>query len=278
MKNNLDLWYDAVAAALSTLLEQFAAFIPSFLAATVILVIGYIVAKLVKVSVSALLKKAELKQLVDSTGINEQLGRFGNKTTASSIISSMFFWIIMLLFVVTAADSLSLAQLSNTIDRFILFVPKIIAAIFIGIFGLVIANLFKAVVYDSAKAAGFDFAEPASKVAFAIIVTITVSLAISQLEIDTKLLNYVVSIAIASLGLGAALSLGLGSKNASEQIIYSVYIADLVKVGDKVTLSNGTQGVVKEIGAVATKIAITDSESLIINNKDFVNLLKITDQ
>lgn len=276
MKNNLDMWYDAIAAALSTMLEQFAAFIPSFLAAMVILVIGYIVAKLVKLSVSALLKKAELKQLVDSTGINSQLERFGKKTTASSIISSMFFWIIMLLFVVTAADSLNLEQLSNTIDRFVLYVPKIIAAIFISIFGLVVANLFKAIVFDSAKAAGFDFAEPASKVAFAIIVTITVSLAISQLEIDTKLLNYVVSITIASLGLGAALSLGLGSKNASEQIIYSVYIADLVKVGDTITLENGTQGIVEDIGAIATKIAINDKESLIINNKDFVDLLKVT--
>ena len=80
--------------------------------------------------------------------------------------------------------------------------------------------LIKSTVYESAKSAGFDFARPLSKVSFALVVILTLSLTIGQLEIETRLLDAIIIIVLAALGVGAAISLGLGSRSASENIVY----------------------------------------------------------
>jgi small-conductance mechanosensitive channel len=80
---------------------------------------------------------------------------------------------------------------------------------------------------------------------------------------------------LAALGVGAAISLGLGSRSASENIVYSIYIADTVKIGDKVTISDGTSGDVVEIGAVATTIRTQDESLKVVDNKTFLSGLSI---
>jgi small-conductance mechanosensitive channel len=160
-------------------------------------------------------------------------------------------------------------------DQFLRFIPKLVAATLILLFGLAAASLIKSTVYESAKSAGFDFARPLSKVSFALVVVLTLSLTIGQLEIETRLLDAIIIIVLAALGVGAAISLGLGSRSASENIVYSIYIADTVKIGDKVTISDGTSGEVVEIGAVATTIRTQDESLKVVDNKAFLSGLSI---
>ena len=187
----------------------------------------------------------------------------------------LVFWITFLVFIVTAADSLGLSQLGETMDQFLRFIPKIIAATLILLFGLAAANLIKNAIYNAAKAAEFDFARPLSKAAYGLVAILTLSLTINQLDIDTVLLDTIIAIALATLGVGTAISLGLGSREASQNIIYSLYISDTVKVGDSVTTKDGIKGDVVEITAVVTIIRTSDESLKVIDNKRFLDGLTI---
>ena len=98
---------------------------------------------------------------------------------------------------------------------------------------------------------------------------------INQLDIDTVLLDTIIAIALATLGVGTAISLGLGSREASQNIIYSLYISDTVKVGDSVTTKDGIKGDVVEITAVVTIIRTSDESLKVIDNKRFLDGLTI---
>lgn len=275
MKDNVSIWFDAISNSLKTLLSEFAEFIPSLLAAIVILVIGYIISRILRSAVGVILRKVGVDKLASSTGIDDQLGKLGKKASVSNGIALMVFWITFLVFIVSAADSLGLRQLGETIDQFIIYIPKIIAATLILLLGLAAASLIKGLVYNSATSAGFDFAKPLSKAAFALVTIVTVSLTVGQLEIETRLLDTIVGIVLAALGVGCAISLGLGSRAASENIVYSVYVAEAVKIGDNVTLKDGITGTVVEIGAVVTTIRTSDELLKLIDNKDFLSGLSI---
>ena len=275
MKDKVSIWFEAVSGSLETLLSAFAAFIPSLLAAIIILLVGYIVSRILRTVVGAILRKIGVDKLADSTGIDEHLGRLGKKASVSNGLALLVFWIVFLIFIVSAADSLGLDQLGETIDQFIVYIPKIFAATLILLLGLAAASLIKNLVHNSAKSAGFDFAKPLSKAAFALVAILTISLTIGQLEIETRLLDTIVGIVLAALGIGCAISLGLGSRRASENIVYSVYIAEAVKIGDKVTLKDGLSGSVVEIGAVVTTIRTEDESLKLVDNQDFLSGLSI---
>ncbi|MFT5313806.1 MAG: hypothetical protein ACI8Z9_002301 [Paraglaciecola sp.] len=275
MKEDISVWFQAVSGSLEILFSQFASFLPGLLAAIVIVVIGYFIARILRFGVAAILKRVGVDTLGAATGIDVQLSKLGDKASISSALSLMIFWIVFLVFIITAADSLGLSQLGQTMDQFLLFMPKLIAATLILLFGLTTANLIKSTVYESAKSAGFDFARPLSKVSFILVVVLTLSLTIGQLEIETRLLDAIIIIVLAALGVGAAISLGLGSRSAAENIVYSIYIGDTVKVGDKVTINDGTRGEVVEIGAVATTIRTPDESLKVVDNKGFLSGLSI---
>jgi small-conductance mechanosensitive channel len=275
MKENISIWFEAVSGSLAALLEEIAAFIPSLFAALVILLVGYFISRVLRFAVFAVLNKVGLDKLAKATGIDQQLTKFGKDVSVSSTLAMLVFWITFLVFIVTAADSLGLSQLGETMDQFLRFIPKIIAATLILLFGLAAANLIKNAIFNAAKAAEFDFARPLSKAAYGLVAILTLSLTINQLDIDTVLLDTIIAIALATLGVGTAISLGLGSREASQNIIYSLYISDTVKIGDTVTTKDGIKGDVVEITAVVTIIRTSDESLKVIDNKVFLDGLTI---
>ncbi|GAC32835.1 mechanosensitive ion channel family protein [Paraglaciecola polaris] len=275
MKENISIWFEAVSSSLTTLLAEIAAFLPSLFAAFIILLVGYFISRVLRFAVFAVLKKVGLDKLAQATGIDQQLSKFGSQVSVSSTLAMLVFWITFLVFIVTAADSLGLSQLGETMDQFLRFIPKIIAATLILLFGLAAANLIKNAIFNAAKAADFDFARPLSKASYGLVAILTLSLTINQLDINTVLLDTIIAIALGTLGVATAISLGLGSREASKNIIYSLYISDTVKVGDTVTTKDGIKGDVVEITAVVTIIRTQDESLKVIDNKSFLDGLTI---
>jgi len=275
MNGENTMWYSALSSALDTLLSHIASVLPALFAAIVILLAGFVLAKLVKVAISSLLERSGIERLAASTGIQGQLKRFGETVTLSRILAGLSFWIIFLLFFVTAAETLGFPQLTSTIDAFVLFLPKLIAAALILLFGLAAANLARGYVHKSAAEAGFDFAKPLANMIYALMILLVASIAISQLEIETRLLDALIAVAFAAMGLGSAISMGLGSKQVSENIMYSIYVADHVEEGDLVTLKDGTTGRVLSIGTVAVTLGLDDNSRKIIKNSEFLDQLVI---
>lgn len=275
MNEENNMWYSAISSALDTLLSHVASVLPSLVAALIILIAGFMLSKLIKVGIKSILDRAGIEKLSASTGIQSQLKRFGEHATLTGLIAGLVFWIIFLLFIVTAAETLGFPQLTATIDSFVLFLPKLIVAALILLFGLAAANMAKAYVFKSASEAGFDFAKPLSNIIYALLILLVSSIAIGQLEIETRLLDTLIAVAFAAMGLGSAISMGLGSQKVSENIMYSIYIADLVKEGDHVILKDGSKGEIETIGAVATTLISEDDSRRIIKNQEFLDQLVV---
>lgn len=269
------MWYSAISNALDTLLTHIASVLPSMIAALLILFAGYLLSKLAKAGTFRLLQKAGIERLSETTGIQSQLKRFGEKATLSSLISTLIFWIIFLLFLVTAAETLGFPQLTNTIDSFVLFLPKLIVASLILLFGLAASNIARAYVFKSATQAGYDFAKPLANIIYALLILLIASISIGQLDIETRLLDILIAVAFSAMGLGSALSMGIGSRNVSENIMYSIYVSDLIQEGDSVILKDGIKGTIETIGSIATTINDQDNRKIIIKNKDLIDNLII---
>ena len=269
MKEELNIWSETIMTIMNALWGKVAAFLPNLVAAIVILVAGYFIAKSVAFILSKLLTKVGFVTLSDKVGVSDTLSRAGIKRSSAEIIGVVGFWIIMLAFLVSATESLGLPSISGTIDDFILYLPKVIASAILLIVGLFLANFVRDLVRSSAEGLGVAYAKQLGTAAYGVLFIIVLSLAINQLDINTVLLDLVFSIVIAALGIAIALSLGLGTKDLSTSIMAGVYARDLFKSGDHIKVDD-IEGEVEQVGAVKTVIKSKNGARVTLANTDLI--------
>lgn len=249
----LNSWSHSFVGAMTTMWTKLASFIPDLIAAVLIVILGFLVAKLVDTLLSKGLAKLGLDRLMAGAGVSKLLVRSGLTASPSALIGKIVYWFVVLTFLVSAAESLGLARVSSTLDAFMLYLPKVFGAAMILLAGLLLSHFANGVVRGAAEGVGIDYAAGLGRMAQALLVIITISLVIGQLQIETALLNTVVAIVLVSFGAAAALALGLGSKAIVGQIMAGIYVRELYEVGDRIRVGD-IEGVVDEIGSVKTSL------------------------
>lgn len=262
----LDSWTQSLVGAMSTLWQKIAAFIPNLIGALVVVVVGFVVARLLDALLSKLLAKLGLDRLIQGTGLNKMMARVGVKVPMSALIGKIIYWFVLLVFLVSALESLGLERISATLDTLALYVPKVFAAALVLVAGLLLAQLLNSVVSGAAEGVGIDYASALGRIAQGLVIIISISVAIGQLEIKAELLNYVIVIVLLSVGIAAALAIGLGCRGIAAQIVAGIYVRELYELGQLVSV-DGIEGTIEEMGTVKTIIQTEQGELVYFANR-----------
>lgn len=253
----LDSWTQNLVGAMSGLWAKIANFIPNLFGALILVILGFLVAKLLDTLLSKLLAKVGLDRLMSGTGLTKLLARVGIRAQVTTLIGKIVYWFVLLIFLISAAESLGLERVSATLDVLALYVPKMFAAALVLLAGVLLAQLLNTMVRGAAEGVRLEYAAGLGRIAQSMVIIISVSVAIGQLEIKAELLNYVVAIVLLSVGLAGALALGLASKGVASQIIAGIYVRELYEIGQHVKVGD-VEGRIEEMGTVKT-ILVSDS-------------------
>ncbi|AKF51965.1 Small-conductance mechanosensitive channel [Pseudomonas syringae pv. syringae HS191] len=262
----LNLWTQSLLAAMTALWTKVANFIPNLFGALVVVLLGFVVAKVLDALLSKLLAKLGLDRLVGGTGLTKIIGRAGVKVPVSTLIGKVVYWFVLLIFLVSAAESLGLQRVSATLDMLALYLPKVFGAALVLLVGVLLAQLVNGLVRGAAEGVGIDYSAGLGRIAQGLVIIISISVAISQLEVKTDLLNHVIVIALITVGLTVALALGLGSREIAGQIIAGIYVRELFQVGQQVQIGD-TEGQIEEIGTVKTTLLTDEGELVSFSNR-----------
>jgi len=129
-----------------------------------------------------------------------------------------------------------------------------------------LAQLVNGIVRGAAEGVGIDYAGGLGRVSQWLVIVISISVAISQLEIKTDLLNHVIVIALITVGLAVALAMGLGSRDIAGQILAGIYVRELYQVGQQVRVGD-LEGHIEEIGTVKTTVVTEEGEWVSVSNR-----------
>ena len=172
----------------------------------------------------------------------------------------------MLIFLISAAESLGLERVSATLDVLALYVPKMFAAALVLVAGILVAQLLNTMVKGAAEGVRLEYAAGLGRIVQGMVIIISVSVAIGQLEIKAELLNYVVAIVLLSIGLACALALGLASKGIAGQIIAGIYVRELYELGQQIKVGD-IEGRIEEMGTVKTILVSENGDWFYIANR-----------
>lgn len=265
----LDLWTQSLVTAMTALWTKVANFIPNLFGALVVVLLGFVVAKLLDTLLSKLLAKFGLDRLMAGTGMTKMLSRGGIQVPISTLIGKIVYWFVLLIFLVSAAESLGLERVSATLDMLALYLPKVFGAALVLLAGVMLAQLVNGLVRGAAEGIGLEYAAGVGRIAQGLVIIIAISVAISQMEVKTDLLNHVIVIGLITVGLAIALAMGLGSREIAGQILAGIYVRELYQVGQQVRIGE-VEGQIEEIGTVKTTVLTDEGELVSLANRSLL--------
>jgi small-conductance mechanosensitive channel len=210
---------DVFIASLTSFWTQLAGFIPQLLAAMILLFLGWILANIARSAIGKILDTLKFDELGKKTGI-EAFMRQGNiNLTLSRLIANLVYWIILLVVIVTVANSLGLTTVAELFNKVVFYIPNIIVAVLVLVFGVLIARFVNRLVFAYLNNMGVDGALTLSTMAEYAVIIFVVFVALEQLQIGTHLLITAFQIGFGAVGLALGLAFGLGGKDWAAGVI-----------------------------------------------------------
>ncbi len=251
---NFEQWLSDLGKLLLDLKDSLLAFLPKFIFALLVFLVGYLIARLVQTLVRRFVRNTH--RFVANGKLKSHLQK-RDLEQSSIFISKTLFWIILILFITLASEIMGLPVITAWLSGIVQYLPNIFAAIVIVFIGIIGGRLLADVLLSATTKAGITYANVLSKMVQYTILLITILIAIDQVGIDIMLLTIILSVVISALLFGAALSFGLGAKTSVSNILASYYLHDKYKEGNIVRINN-IEGKIIEITTTSVIIDTTD--------------------
>ena len=200
-------------------LNEIATALPRILGAIIILIVGWLIAKLLKMLFTKFLKLVKFNYLTEKSGIEKFLQDGGVKKDAISILGTLIYWIVMLVVIMATLNSLHLTAAASLFNEIMLYIPNIIVAIVILIIGIYLARLVSQVIKTSLKGMQEKTADLISYISFITVIVLTIFLTLGQLKIATEIVTSAFQLLFGAICLALALAFGLGGREKAAEIL-----------------------------------------------------------
>lgn len=183
------------------------------LAALIIFIIGWIVAKFIRLIVTKFFKFLQVDKLSEDVGLKTMLEKGNITKEVSDLIGMAVYWITMLVVIFIAAQFAGVNIPSSAVDGLLAFIPKFILGLLIFLFSLFLGNFFSGIVRTSAGNIGIQKASILGKLTQIAIVVFGTVIALQQIGIAAEFIGNVFIIILAAFAFGLALAFALGAKD-----------------------------------------------------------------
>ena len=205
----------SIVTPFENLWNRIVGFLPNFIAAFVLLVIGVAIALGARFLVIKLLNSIGWEKLARKTPVLRILEVGDIRYPFFELLGAVAFWVVILVFTGTAAHSLGLTSVEVLIDHFVSFLPNLFLAVVILALGAWLGGLTGKFARAFAHAAKIPEANLLGKGVQYLVIVIALGTALEQLNVATRFLFGAFLIVLGSLGL----AFGLGGQEKAREII-----------------------------------------------------------
>jgi hypothetical protein len=196
--------------------SQIVYFLPKLLSAAVVLVVGWLIAKLLYSMVVRSLKAINFGKLTHKAGIDAFLEHGDISRTTGEIIAMLIYWIVVLITLLVASNIVGLTVVSDLFSDILQFVPKVIVAVLILTIGLYFARFFSEIIHAYFLNVGFEDADLIARLARYAIITFVIIISLEQMDVGTTIPRSAFLILFGGVVFALALMFGLGGVKWAE--------------------------------------------------------------
>ncbi|MEO0626239.1 MAG: mechanosensitive ion channel domain-containing protein [Bacteroidota bacterium] len=232
---------DSVLNLLLDQLRALLAVIPALLKASVILLLGYFVAKLVSKGIKVALQKIKADNIANRLNDVEFIQRSGIEIKPSTLLSKIVYYFLMIIVIMTAVEALGMTMVSVMMADLIKYIPQAVTAFAILLLGIFMADFVKKIVLAACRSLNIAASNMIANVIFYFIFLNIVLISLRQANLQTAFMESNISIILAGIAAAFAIGYGLASRDIMGNLLSAFYNRGRIEIGDEITI-DGKRG------------------------------------
>lgn len=210
---------DIITDPIRNLLATIAHWLPQFLGALIVLLVGYIVARAIEGIFKRVLHRTKFDDFLKRGTAGSYIGRVISSPAA--LLASVVFWLLWLTALSIAVTILGVPALTNFVNVVYGYLPNVLAALLIFIVAGAISTALASLVL---KLMGNT---PTGKLVGTVVPVLTMLIAtfmiLSQLQIAHDIVVITYAALMGGVALAMALAFGLGGRTVASQLLDQAY-------------------------------------------------------
>ncbi len=202
-------------ASINNGLYAIVTFVPKFIAGAVILLIGVIIAAILKQGIIELFKALNAESFLRRYGVPEGRHEF----SWTNILAEIVRWFVVVMFLIPTADVWGLPQIVTILNTFLLYLPNVFVAAIIALVGFVFAKLAHDVVLGSIHGVSPETASAIASVTRWAVTVFVLLAVLNQLGVATDLIRILFTGFVAMVAIAGGIAFGLGGQNTARDIL-----------------------------------------------------------
>lgn len=190
-------------------------FVPKFIAGALILIIGIIIASILKQLIVELFKAIKLESMLRRYGVPEAKEEF----TWTNILAEIVRWFIIVIFLIPTADVWGLPQIVTVLNTFLFYLPNVFVAAIIALVGFVFARLAHDIILASIRGVSPDTAQSIASVTRWAVTVFVILAVLNQLGVASDLIRILFTGFVAMIAIAGGIAFGLGGQNAAKDVL-----------------------------------------------------------
>lgn len=193
------------------------AYLPRLLLALGVFLIGVLIAPIIRGALRKAFNWVNLETLAEKSGVNSFLSQGGIKQNTSGLLVELIFWFFIFSVLLLSLDVAGLNVAGDIFEKIFLYIPRVVIAVAILIFGSLIAKFIRGFVAGTLSHLQQGESKWMSTAAYLVFMVFVVFMALEQLEIGGDILTSAFQLLFGSLCLALAIAFGLGGKDVAAQ-------------------------------------------------------------
>lgn len=203
--------------------QELSFFLPKLLAAILVLIVGALLARLIKRVAIQVVTSFKLSKMVANTPVELFLKSADDSGKIEIIIGNFFYWVCMLIVLNTSVVILGLGPVSAIFGMMLAYLPHLFSALLILIIGVVLAGFAETFIKGVIRTPDRRMTRLAGKGVSYSIIVISVLAAVSELGIASEFILILFVGFVAAVSLGSGLALGLGGQSIIKKFLEDWY-------------------------------------------------------
>jgi hypothetical protein len=210
-----------IANSLQTALTDFLTFLPKLIGFLIILLVGYLIARVVKAIIAKLLGRFHVDRRLHESPAGEYVEKFSPGASPSRLVGSVAFWLIFIFALTAAIGALQIPAVTAFMNQVLAYLPNVIVAVLIFVLAAAIGGAVGGLAHRTmGDTPTGDLVKTAAP---ALVLSVAFFMILTQLRIAPEIVQILFTAIVGALALGLALSFGLGGRNVAERILEDAY-------------------------------------------------------
>lgn len=209
---------ETLVSSINEGLVAIAAFVPKFVLGLIILLVGIIIASILKQIVLELFKALKVEAFLKKYGVPEAKDEF----SWSAILAEIVRWFVIIVFLLPTADIWGLPRVDVVLSQVILYLPNVFVAVIIILVGFVFARLSHDVILASTKGLSAETSRTVASITRWAISVFVILAALNQLGVASDLIRILFTGFVAMLAIAGGIAFGLGGQNSAKDVVEGI--------------------------------------------------------